>query len=164
MFTKSGEKAYLALGVRETLGRKKIDTADIEKEVQRVLTISGGFENGVWEVPLEEVRVHTSKNNTTSIKGKHYTPPSKYPFVLRDVAVFVPEGSDESKTEKLLWDNGGEYLRQINIFDSFKKDGKQSYAFRMVFQSDTKTLDDTTVNEQMDVAYKALQQGGYEVR
>ena len=164
VFTKNGEIVHLALGMQETLGRKKSDTADTEKEIQRVLGISGGFENGVWEVPLDEVRVHESGGTISSIKGKQYTPPSKYPFVLRDVAMFVPSGTETATVEKILQEHGGTYLRQINLFDAFKKDGKQSYAFRLVFQSDTETLDDTTVNTQMDTIYQTLKQNNYEVR
>ena len=164
VFAKNGEIVHLALGMQETLGRKKSDTADTEKEIQRVLGISGGFENGVWEVPLDEVRMHGHGGTVSSIKGKQYTPPSKYPFVLRDVAMFVPSGTETATVEKILQEHGGTYLRQINLFDAFKKDGKQSYAFRLVFQSDTETLDDTTVNTQMDTIYQTLKQNNYEVR
>lgn len=164
VFTKKGEETHLALGARETLGRGKADMATIEKEVKQVLDITGGFENGVWEVPLEAVRVRHPAGKTPSISEVRYVPPSKYPFVLRDVAVFVPEGVDAKKTEALLRKNGGEYLQQVNMFDAFEKDGRQSYAFRMVFQSNTETLDDAAVNKQMDSVYKALEQGGYEVR
>ena len=165
VFTKNNEQVHLALGVRETLGRKKVDHTAIEKKVRHIMNIPGGFEDGVWEVPLKEVQVHTrSDHNTPSIGIVQYTPPSKYPFVLRDVAVFVPNGVDTKKTEALLRKSAGDYLRQIILFDAFKKDSKQSYAFRLVFQSDTETLDDTAVNKQMDSIYEALKRDGYEVR
>ena len=164
VFTKDGEKIHLALGARETLGRGKADMAAIEKEVKQVLDIGSGFENGVWEVPLETVQVRQHPGKTPSMREVRYVPPSKYPFVLRDVAVFVPDGADAKKTETLLRKSGGKHLQQVNVFDSFEKDDRQSYAFRLVFQSDTETLDDTTVNKQMDSVYKALEQGGYEVR
>ena len=164
VFTKKEENTHLALGARETLGRGKADTAAIEKEVKQVLDITGGFEDGVWEVPLEAVQVRHPAGKTPSIREVRYVSPSKYPFVLRDVAVFVPEGADAKKTETLLRKSGGEYLQQVNVFDAFEKDGRQSYAFRLVFQSNTETLDDAAVNKQMDSVYKALEQGGYEVR
>ncbi len=164
VFTKKGEKTHLALGARETLGRGKADMAAIEKEVKQVLDIAGGFEDGVWEVPLEATQVRHAAGETASIHRVQYVPPSKYPFILRDVAVFVPEGADAKKTEALLRKSGGEYLQQVNVFDAFEKDGRQSYAFRLVFQSNTETLDDATVNKQMDGVYETLGQGGYEVR
>ena len=164
VFTENGETVHLALGVRETLGRKKADIGAIEETVRRALNIPGGFENGVWEVPLDAVQVRQRAEKTPSIRKVRYVPPSKYPFVLRDVAVFVPPGTDATKAEAILRENSGDHLRQVNLFDAFTKDGKQSYAFRLVFQSNTETLDDTTVNTQMEKLYKALQRDGYEIR
>ena len=164
VFTKDGERVHLALGVQETLGRKRVAVETVEKAVRKVLRLPGSFENGVWEVPLEKVQVRAVRGSAPSGSTTHYLPPSKYPFVLRDVAVFVPEGATSAKTETLLRNNGGNHLRQINLFDAFEKDGRQSYAFRLVFQSDTETLDDETVNRQMDTLYEILKQNNYEVR
>ena len=164
VFTKKGEEVHLALGVRETLGRKKVDTEEREKEIKRVLNMPGKFENGIWEVPLKEVRVRTTAGSERAITRVRYTPPSKYPFVLRDIAMFVPAGVTAKKTEEMLRENGGNYLQQINLFDTFEKEGKTSYAFRLVFQSDTETLDDTIVNTQMEHLYTILTQNNCEVR
>lgn len=166
VFTKDGEQVWLALGVRETLGRPKVDYAAVEAQVRKVLVISGGFEDGVWEAPLAEVSVRLVGAVEAALRYDtvQYVSPSKYPFVLRDVAMFVPFDTDAAQTEALLRKNGGEYLRQVNLFDSFKKDGKISYAFRLVFQSDDETLDDTTVNRQMETLYEVLRGAGYEIR
>lgn len=76
---------------------------------------------------------------------------SLHPFISRDIAVWVPEGGGSEKLEKLLKENAGELLvREPYMFDSFSKDGKTSYAFRLVFQSYDRTLTDTEVNEIMD--------------
>lgn len=164
VFFESGEKVHLALGVRETLGRKKADIPAIEKAIRQMISMPGGFKDGIWETSLEEVETHTPDITTKPITTIQYAPPSKYPFILRDVAVFVPNGVSAAKTETLLQKNGGDYLQKINLFDSFEKNGRQSYAFRLVFQSGSETLDDETVNRQMDTLYKALKQNGYEVR
>ena len=84
--------------------------------------------------------------------------------VLRDIAVFVPNNTQPKDTEQLIQNNSGEHLRRINMFDTFEKDGRTSYAFRLVFQSDQRTLDDTTVNEQMETLYRTMKENGYEVR
>ena len=164
VFTKGGEKVHLALGVQETLGRKKVDINTVEEMVRRVLIIPGGFESNIWEVSLDEVQVRTHNRVIPSISGVRYVPPSKYPFVLRDIAVFVPNGVSAAKAKTLLRKNGGEHLRQINLFDTFTKNGRQSYAFRLVFQSDTETFNDAAVNKQMNILYKALKKNKYEVR
>ena len=164
IFTEEGEKVHLALGVQETVGRTKANITAIEKMIRQVVSMPGSFENGVWEVALEEVQVHKPDSTISPISAVQYVPPSKYPFILRDVAVFVPNRASVTKTEALLQKSGGDYLQKINLFDSFEKDGKQSHAFRLVFQSDSKTLDDEVVNKQMNIVYEALKQNGYEVR
>ena len=165
VFTKEGECVHLVLGARETLGRSKVDYSIIEGQVREMLDISGGFEDGVWEVSLADVSVRSLTDDLfLSLGPMRYVSPSAYPFVLRDVAIFVPEGIRAEQAEKLLQKNGGEYLRRVNLFDTFEKDGKMSYAFRLVFQSDTGTLDDGVVNVQMDALYEGLRAAGYEVR
>lgn len=165
VFTDAGEELHLALGARETLGRPKIALSVLEDEIRRVLPIAGGFTDGVWEVPLNTIAL-TPEAYRLSLQNKEvrYTPPSLYPFVLRDIAVFVPEGTAVHETEAILRKHGGLQLRRINLFDTFTKDNRTSYAFRLVFQSDTQTLDDGVVNEQMEKINRALEDLGYTVR
>ncbi len=83
---------------------------------------------------------------------------SLFPFVARDVAVWVPEGITSFDVEKVIKENAGDLvIRGPELFDEFKKpassaggDGKTSYAFRLVFQSYERTLTDTEVNEIMN--------------
>ncbi len=94
---------------------------------------------------------------------------SVYPFIVRDIAVFTPEdvaaeevwatvlaGIKESNAENLL-------VRHA-LFDTFKKDGKVSYAFRMVFQSAEKTLTDEEINAVMEKIYTDIKAKNWEVR
>ncbi|MDO8492183.1 MAG: phenylalanine--tRNA ligase beta subunit-related protein [bacterium] len=85
-----------------------------------------------------------------------YIPISPYPFALRDVAVFVPESVKSEEVEKIIRDNAGEYLVRCDQFDEFKKDGKISYAFHLVFQSNERTLTEKELNESMEKVTKAL--------
>ncbi len=94
-----------------------------------------------------------------------YTPFSKYPFVARDIAVWTPEDVTVEKVENLIRAKAGELLLRLNIFDQFKKDGKVSYAFHLVFQSFDKTLSDDEVNKIMAQITAILNgQAGFEVR
>lgn len=82
--------------------------------------------------------------------SKTFIPWSIYPFITRDVAVWMLEGEDKDKLKKILKDNGTDLLiKEPYLFDSFTKDGKTSYAFRLVFQSHERTLTDNEVNEIM---------------
>ena len=49
-------------------------------------------------------------------------------------------------------------------FDVFKKDGKISYAFRLVFQSPERTLTDDEINKIMNAVTEELSSNGFEVR
>ena len=85
-----------------------------------------------------------------------------------------------SKTDKpLVWLRGeiktppfsraarqeaGMLLRHVHLFDQFKKDGRASYAFRLVLQSFEKTLTDEEANAVMEHIYAAVKMSGWEVR
>lgn len=95
---------------------------------------------------------------------------SSYPFALRDIAVFVPSGVSSSEVSDLIIGVSGELLLQTKLFDVFEKtfeDGskKTSYAFRLVFQSQEKTLSDEEVNVIMENVTNALnEKDGWKVR
>jgi phenylalanyl-tRNA synthetase beta subunit len=85
-----------------------------------------------------------------------YKPFSIYPFVLRDIAVWLREetvydGPDErpSRIEQIIRKHGGVYLVRIDLFDTFSKGEKTSFAFRLVFEADDKTLTDAEINTVM---------------
>ncbi len=94
---------------------------------------------------------------------------SQYPFIVRDVAVFVPEtvSADQvwsSIQKSLVAGNGQELLVRHSLFDTFKKDDKVSYAFRLIFQSMERTLTDQEIGKVVDKVYADLKSNGWEVR
>lgn len=95
-----------------------------------------------------------------------YRPFSIYPFIARDIAFWAHSGSEveTQKMEGLIREHAGPLLIRINLLDRFEKEGRISYAFRLVFQSTEKTLTDTEVNEIMETVSGALSQIGHEVR
>lgn len=100
---------------------------------------------------------------------KHYTlgaykPFSIYPFITRDIALWVPSGTDAGAIEGVIRKNAGELLVRLDQFDRFEKEGKISYAFRLVFESTERTLTDEEVNGIMVKMAAALVTKGYEVR
>lgn len=89
-------------------------------------------------------------DKSESKASTRYAPSSKYPFIARDIAVWTPEEIDALQVENLIRSEAGELLLKLNIFDQFKKDGKISYAFHLIFQSFDKTLSDEEINKIMD--------------
>ncbi len=93
-----------------------------------------------------------------------YRPFSVYPFITRDVAVWVPKGTEESLIENIIQESAGELLLRLDQFDHFEKEGRVSYAFRLVFQAMDRTLTDEEVSGIMEKITGALSAKDYEVR
>jgi len=93
-----------------------------------------------------------------------YKPFSVYPFIVRDIALWVPADTDEEAAKTIVRENAGELLARIDQFDRFEKDGKVSLAFRLVFESMERTLTDEEANAVMTGISEALTKEGYEVR
>lgn len=103
---------------------------------------------------------------STSEVVSHYVTPSPYPFVVRDIAVWVPQSTRVEDVSAFIQTHAGDLLaREPRLFDAYEKDEHISYAFRLVFQSYEKTLTDEEVNGYMDAVYGAVEaQKGWEVR
>ncbi len=93
-----------------------------------------------------------------------YKPFSIYPFITRDIALWVPSGTEVSIIENVIRENAGELLVRLDQFDYFEKEGRVSYAFRLVFQSLERTLTDDEANGIMEKITSALAAKDYEVR
>lgn len=98
---------------------------------------------------------------------------SAYPFIARDVAVFVPPGTKEETIAGIIVREAGELRVQgPMLFDRFEKKNKEtgeiekvSYAFRTIFQSPERTLTDDEVNNIMERITVALNaEEGFQVR
>lgn len=105
-------------------------------------------------------------------RGIQYEHISVYPYVLRDIAVWVPSDVSSVQVEELIREKGScqgkevrdEWLRRVDLFDEFEKEGRTSYAFHLVFQSNEKTLSDAEVNDVMKRVEDAVKEKGWEVR
>jgi phenylalanyl-tRNA synthetase beta chain len=90
---------------------------------------------------------------------------SLFPFIARDIALWVPENVTAESVAETIKENMGELVvRGPELFDQFKKDGKISYAFRLVFQSKDKTLTDEEVSIPMQKITEKLTSLGFEIR
>lgn len=103
-------------------------------------------------------------SGNSKLNSHKYQPFSKYPFVVRDIALWVPEGESAGDVLRVIRASAGELIVRSEKFDEFKKVGRTSFAFRLVFQSFDKTLTDGEVNERMESVYGAVKAKGWEVR
>ena len=122
----------------------------------------------VIEVPLLDlsggIKTPPSYDDAPLTATERYEPFSKYPFIVRDIAMWVPAGTVENDITDIIRTHAGELLIRADLFDRFEKDGRVSYAFRLVFQSPDRTLFDGDANERMESISAALKKSGFEIR
>lgn len=95
-----------------------------------------------------------------------YRPFSAYPFVIRDISIWIVDTDiARGKILALFATEGSGLIRQVQLLDQFaNKEGRQSLAFRLVFQSFERTLTDDEVNGIMATIGSGIQELGYEIR
>lgn len=93
-----------------------------------------------------------------------YSSYSTFPSISRDIALWVTESTSATDIETLLNEKAGDLRVRTTLFDEFTKDGRTSFAFRLVFQAPDRTLTDEEVNKIMDSVYEAAKAHNWEVR
>ncbi|MBP9851908.1 MAG: phenylalanine--tRNA ligase subunit beta [Candidatus Pacebacteria bacterium] len=123
---------------------------------------------GVQECTLEEgTKDHPAEMYIypDPIEIKKFKNWSPYPFIVRDVALWVSEGTDPETVATTIRENAGDLVvAGPRLFDTFTKEGKTSVAFRTVFQSNDKTLTDAEIEPIMQKVTDSLKGKGWEVR
>lgn len=174
VFPKDGEHLSLAIGIRALTG-KKTRVADMVRTLATRLCTSvlGGevsvrysLEGDVAELSLAQVDLVRLGFEAPRLRPVGtFVPFSIYPAALRDVAVWTPEGTAEETVADIITQAAGPLLVRIDLFDRFAKDGRVSYAFRLVFESMERTLSDADLDPAMTLVAGALaEQSGFEVR
>jgi phenylalanyl-tRNA synthetase beta chain len=189
-------RTNLSDGLRESLKLNQLNAPLLEMDEIKIFEIGTVFKKGkeemhvayadkknIIEVSLDEFILKVSdafsewsgrerdpgdRGPEEKIFGtvKTFKPWSIYPFISRDIAVWVPENILSDDVEKIIKNNAGDLLILTpRLFDEFKKDGKTSYAFRLVFQSYERTLLDSEINEIMTkITNKIKEKNDWQVR
>lgn len=168
-----GEHLALSFGVRTGVAYKAKTDDPLMEEAKTALTGILGSENfhvqdGVAEINLDaaiaDLPAPTAYRPYTKETDATYTPFSLYPHITRDIALWAGEGTLSDEVAGVLHGEAGALLVHLRLFDEFTKDGRTSYAFRLVFQSHERTLTDEEVAGAMERVYKAVEERGWEVR
>ncbi len=103
-----------------------------------------------------------------SVEDLRYKVYSKYPSAIRDVSVLVPPRTKAEDVLNIIEHTGGEHVRDVDLFDLYAgpelPEGRKSFAFHIVYQSDERTLMDAEVDESFRKVISALENCGWEVR
>lgn len=178
VFTKQNETTTLALGVSYA---KKIKGETPESEIQNTMgdvLESLGIQKEQVNFEVKNDVMEIDMNNLVSLapdslelpllrsrEVKKYQPISLYPFVVRDIAVWVQGEGKENEVEEIIKTEAGDLLKRLSQFDKFSKDGKTSYAYRLVLQSMEKTLQENEITDIMTRVTKKMNANeGWNVR
>ena len=86
-----------------------------------------------------------------------YSPISKFPAIVRDVAIFVPLNEKVDNVLDVIEDTAGILLVDADLFDIYENEERKSLAFHLVFQSPEKTLTDEEINSVMKKVFEAVE-------
>ncbi|MBP6858046.1 MAG: phenylalanine--tRNA ligase subunit beta [Candidatus Pacebacteria bacterium] len=145
-----------------------------DKEEMRVATCDKGtFE----ELPLlqfiEKYKIDTSKTFNFQLSTfNSFKPWSVYPYITRDIAVWVNNKEDlsaqagQARLDDIVASFAKKYcVRAPVLFDHFEKDGRTSVAYRLVFQSYEKTLTEAEVESWFAELVETIKKEGvFEIR
>lgn len=170
VFPKEGETLSLAIGYRAVSGKQKPAVLDeVVEALKDELGISLPVERteGIAEILLRDLDLASLGQGYVpqKIVLDTYRPFSIYPAAIRDVAVWTPLGTEETEVTEIILKEAGDFLVRLDLFDRFEKDGRVSYAFRLVFESMDRTLSDEELVPAMARVSSALAaHEGFEVR
>jgi phenylalanyl-tRNA synthetase alpha chain len=90
--------------------------------------------------------------------GQKFVEVSKYPPVIRDISFIVPKTFTPNDYFDLVRDIAGDLVEQVELIDQYENDekfgvDKKSYAYRVTYRSNDRTL----TNEEVDVMHHALE-------
>lgn len=168
-------RTNLSDGLKESLKLNKVNAPLLGLDEVKVFEIGSVFtkdkeeihvaygnKKEVKEMSLDEFCKEFSIDSFVSeqlssketVRTQKFTMWSLYPFIARDVALWVPSEVTSEQVCKVIKENTNELVvKGPDLFDSFTKPAssagggdKTSYAFRLIFQSYERTLTDDEVN------------------
>ncbi|MFZ4500507.1 MAG: phenylalanine--tRNA ligase subunit beta [Minisyncoccia bacterium] len=164
---KSALRTNLADGLKESFELNRVNAPLLGVEETKLFEIGAVFfsdneevhvatadKSGVYEfripdfVEKNNINANDLRLDISPLKMKPFQVWSPYPFIVRDIAVWLPEGDSSAKEtlEKLVDEfSVAHTVIPSVLFDTFSKEGKVSYAYRFIFQSHEKTLTDAEI-------------------
>lgn len=143
---------YVALDLKKTEGASNLWHAGRSAEIQmkedgKTLGIVGEINPLV----LADFDVHTrtvmfefdmARLRACATSEIKLAPIGKYPTVVRDISMTVKEGILVDDLIKLIKDNGGSLVREVELFDIFAfEDGRTNFAFHVIIGNEERTLE-----------------------
>jgi phenylalanyl-tRNA synthetase beta subunit len=152
---------------KDLLGLKEIKLFEIGpvwKGGQEAVMVGTISEKGAAQENLLEPLPATQYDELPLSQTGRYQAFSRYPYIVRDVAMWTPAATDDAAVLEQIKKEAGELAVAVRLFDRFEKEGKTSLAYRIIFQSFERTLTEVEVNAIMDKVSQKLKDQGFEIR
>ncbi len=121
-------------------GERLAIMGEVHPEVVEAFDIDGASVH-VFEVDMATLRAHLPA-------AKRYRPVSRYPGALRDLALIVDTDTPSRAVQEVI--ESFPLVTSVDLFDVYTgdqvSDGKKSLAFRVLYQSPSRTLGEHEVN------------------
>mmetsp|Transcript_65148 Transcript_65148/g.152497 ORF Transcript_65148/g.152497 Transcript_65148/m.152497 type:complete len:476 (+) Transcript_65148:64-1491(+) len=87
-----------------------------------------------------------------------FKPFSKYPPVLKDISMWIPESFADNDLFEMIRDEGGDQVEKVDLMDDFThpKTGKRSKMFRVTWRDMSRTLTNEEVNAKHETVLERL--------
>lgn len=175
VFHKDVEEFVVGLAVQSGTGYKaKTDDKILNEALEKLATVLDTslakleVKDGVAQFSLDAMMSDLPKVSTylevSKAEKKTYQGFSTYPAMSRDIALWATESDTVEEIITVLEAAAGELCVRITPLDRFVKEGRVSYAFRLVFQAADRTLTDVEVGQWMDAVYEAATNNNWETR
>lgn len=185
---KSALRSNLSDGLKESYEKNRLNSAllgldairlfeigtvfmakeDSQREEMRVATVDKGtFEELPLATFIEKYKVDIAVPLNLKLSTLNsFKMWSVYPFITRDIAVWVEGAENLAVLEEIVTTFAKQYcVREPVLFDHFEKDGRTSVAYRLVFQSYEKTLTEEEVEKWFaELVEKIKKNKSFEIR
>jgi len=99
------------------------------------------------ELDLEVLRKHVAR-------GLQYEPVSRFPAIIRDIALLLPRETPAARAEAVVRETAGDNLESLFLFDAYEgeplPEGQRNLAFSLTFRRSDRTLTDDEVEDVME--------------
>lgn len=153
---------------KDLLGLKEIKLFEIGhvwkggKELLMLGTVTE--KEGATEMMLVGPETPEAYDDLPLSSAERYQTFSKYPYIVRDIALWVGAGTTEQQVQETIKAEAGPLCVAVRLFDTFSKEARTSLAFRLVFQSPERTLTEAEANDAMAKVSEKLRAQGFEIR
>ncbi len=180
VYTKTGERRLCTFAVqamskaaRKKYGSSEDQIHDLIQKINSVFSVDISFslDGGVCSFDISELDSGQNLESYADVLALNsylgsdrYHSVSVYPYVTRDISFWVSGDLTPDEVLGVIKGSHSEFLKKAHLFDQFEKEGRISYAFSLIFQSNERTLTDEDVARDMSVITESLLAIGSEIR